>query len=116
MAIAQDSSTTRESEQSELNQSFDTTNRLLMVESVESDGAVMKLPQSKLVAIKITVAGAITYVAKAPVGTAQASAAWQAKKIETAGADTTITWAETAGTANPNYVHVATDLTALSYS
>jgi hypothetical protein len=58
----------------------------------------------------MTVSGSITYVAKAQVGSAQASAVWQCQKIdETSG--TVITWADS----NANFDNVATDLTALTY-
>lgn len=67
---------------------------------------------SGLVSKKITVSGTTVYVACAPIGTAQASATWQAKKIATSGNDTTITWAD----GNANFDNVATDLTALTYS
>jgi len=61
--------------------------------------------------LKLTESGNYTYVAKAPVGTAQASAAWQAFRIdETSGL--VILWAD----ANDNFDNVATDLTVLSYS
>ena len=61
--------------------------------------------------MKITTAGALTYVAKAPCGTAQASPFWQAFLIdETVGF--TITWAD----GNSDFDNVATDLTALVYS
>lgn len=62
-------------------------------------------------AVKTTVAGAITYVAKAQPGTAQADAEWQAYKVdETSG--TIITWAD----GNADFDNIATDLTTLSYS
>ena len=62
-------------------------------------------------AIKVTVSGDVTYVGKAIVGTAQATAKWQAQKIdETSG--TVITWAD----GDADFNNLATDLTALSYS
>lgn len=63
-------------------------------------------------AVKITVSGANTYVATAPIGTAQSAAAWQVKKINVSGGTTTITWAD----GNANFDNVATDLTALTYN
>jgi len=60
---------------------------------------------------KITESGNYTYVAKAPIGTAQATAGWQAYRIdETSGI--IILWAD----GNDNFDNVVTDLTALSYS
>jgi len=62
-------------------------------------------------ALKLTTSGAFTYIAKAPVGTAQASASWQVFRIdETVGM--VITWAD----GNDKFDNVATDLTALAYS
>jgi hypothetical protein len=61
-------------------------------------------------AAKVTVVGAITYVAKAPAGSLQASAVWKCKKIdETTGV--VITWAN----GNELYNNIATDLTVLTY-
>ena len=63
-------------------------------------------------AMKVTVVGAVTYVAIAPIGTLQATAGWQCKRITVAGADTVVEWA----LGNASFVHVATDLTALVYA
>jgi len=72
-------------------------------EAVDVTGKVMKT--------KITTSGDITYVAKAPVGTAESEDKWQAKKVEVSGSDTTITWADSG-----KFTQVATDLTALTYA
>lgn len=61
---------------------------------------------------KITVDGSTTYIAYAPPGTLQSSAAWRVKRIVESGSNTVITWAD----GNANYDNVATDLTNLSYS
>ena len=62
-------------------------------------------------ALKLTESGVYTYVAKAPIGSAEASAVWQAFRIdETSGMK--ILWAD----GDSNFNNVATDLTALSYS
>ena len=62
-------------------------------------------------AMKITVDGNITYIAKASPGTSLSSPSWQVKKVdETTG--TVITWAD----ANANYDNIATDLTTLTYA
>jgi len=63
-------------------------------------------------ALKITVAGQTTYVAIAPVGTLQAAAAWQAKRIAVVGADTVTTYAD----GDALFDNVATNLAALAYS
>jgi len=63
------------------------------------------------VAVKVTVDGDVTYVGKAGAGTAEATAGWQAMKIdETSGVK--VTWAD----GNSKFDNVATDLTALDYS
>lgn len=99
-----------------LNQTTDTDFDLIVTEQAEFDGTAMKRKQSPLQATKITVTGTapltITYVAKAPIGTAQATAKWQCKKIDQSVAGTTtITWAS-GGAFN----QVATDLTTLIYA
>ena len=78
--------------------SFDETYRLPVIQEFETPRA-----------IKVTVDGTTTYVAEAPVGSAQASAVWRVRKVdESIGA--VITWADSG-----NYTQVATDLTALTY-
>lgn len=64
------------------------------------------------VAQKITTSGEYIYVAKAPIGTAQATAGWQVKRIHDDGTTMTITWAD----GNEKYDNVATNLASLSYS
>lgn len=62
-------------------------------------------------AVKMTESGAITYIAKAAVGSAAAAAVWQVQKLdETSGI--VITWAD----GDSDFDNVATDLTALIYS
>lgn len=62
---------------------------------------------------KITVDGDYTYIAIAPIGTAQTDAKWQVKRIDTSVAGTTVfTWAD----GDDSFNNVASDLTALSYS
>ena len=63
-------------------------------------------------AVKVTVAGAVTYVALAPIGTLQATALWQAKRITVAGADTVVEFAD----GNANFDNVATNLALLVYA
>ena len=62
-------------------------------------------------AVKITVDGVFTYIAKAVPGTAQSAALWQVKLVdETTG--TVVTWAD----GNANFDNVATDLTELDFA
>ena len=100
-------------DQSVLNSSFDTDFGVLAVEQVLSDGASLKRAQTNLVATKITTPdSSTTYIAIAPIGTTQATAGWQVKKILVTGNDTVITWAN----GSASFTNVATDLTVLNYS
>lgn len=94
------------------NWSFDETHSQNTVLGLESDGENLVKKQSTVVAKKITVDGDNTYVAAAPLATAQSAAAWQAKKIAVSGGDTVITWAD----GDSSYDNRADDLTSLSYS
>lgn len=79
---------------------------------VENDGVKNALVSKvSLYNIKITESGDYTYIAKAPVGTAQASAAWQAFRIDESSG-LVILYAD----GDANFDNIATDLTALSYS
>lgn len=63
-------------------------------------------------ATKITVSGNYTYIAKAELGTAQATDKWQVKRVDISVPGTTsITWAN----GDDKFNNVATDLTTLSY-
>lgn len=76
-----------------------------------STGQPFKYIANAEFAMKVTTSGSITYLALAKPGTAQSSAAWQARKIDaTTGA--VITWAD----GDTEWNNVATDLTALTYS
>ena len=61
-------------------------------------------------ALKVTYSGAVTYIAEAAPGTAQATAGWRCMKIDQSSG-VVITWAGS-GEAS----QVATDLTALTYA
>jgi len=58
---------------------------------------------------EIQESGGFTYIATAAVGTALASAAWKARRIDSTG---TTLYAD----GDANFDNIATDLTALSYS
>lgn len=79
-------------------------------ETVVDDSGGVKTNTTPM-ATKVTISGSITYVAEAPVGTSQASAAWRCRQIDESD-DTLITWAD----GDADFDNVATDLTALSYS
>ena len=64
-------------------------------------------------ATKVTEVGDIAYIGKAAPGSAEASAVWQAMKIDESVAGTTIVeWAD----GDAKFDNVATDLTTLTYS
>jgi len=102
---------TEKSVQEMNNLSFDTTYNVLAREQLGFNGVSVTKQNADNLAIKITVAGAVTYVGRSAPGTAQATAAWQCMKIdESSGA--VITYAD----GNSDFDNVATDLTSLSYS
>lgn len=92
--------------------SFDETFKQAAVLPVETDGTNIRRRQTDLMAEKVTTSGDYTYIAVAPIGTAQATAGWQVKRVETSGSDTITTWAD----GNANFDNSATDLTTLTYS
>jgi len=111
----------QDSEQNILNKSFDTQKKTLAVSTVSTDGTSELYEVSKLVAEHKTIVknGSILtiYRAIAPIGTALATAKWQAYKkvVDTSVTDTTdmvTTWAD----GDAEFDNVATDLTALTYS
>lgn len=63
-------------------------------------------------ASKVTVVGDITYIGEADPGTAEATAGWRARRVDSTGGNVVVTWAD----GNNNFDNVATDLTVLSYS
>lgn len=73
--------------------------------------SLLKKIASDTYATKVTAISPNTYVAIAPIGSAQASAVWQAKKVTVTGNDTVITWA-----GGGAFNQVATDLTVLTYA
>ena len=84
----------------------------LLVGLLEWNGSGYTNKTSSQMNIKITEIGDFTYIAKAPIGTAQATAGWQVFRIEESGGDTVFLWCD----ANNDFDNVATDLTVLSYS
>lgn len=117
---------TNQTEQYVLNYSFDEVYKILMVGlagynastgsydryQIDNDTGGLKVGNKNPQAVKITTVGSATYMGFAPVGTSEASALWQAKKIDVTGDTTTITWAD----GNANFDNVATDLTVLTYN
>jgi hypothetical protein len=73
------------------------------------DGTASLAVNDAAYAVKLTSSGGYTYIGEAVPGTLQAAAAWRCQRIDSSG---TTTWAG----GNGLFAHVATDLTALSYS
>jgi len=116
MAIDKGLSKTELSSQTIDNYDFDKTYGISRKAQYEydpiTDSFVAKKTSGAVFATKVTTIGDVTYVAKAAPGTAQATAKWQAQKIDSSVSGTTvITWAD-----EGKFSQVAKDLTNLSYS
>ena len=83
-----------------------------VVIATDQVGTLSVVTNEEPYAQKVTVAGVVTYVAIAAVGSLQAAAVWQAKRITIAGADTLIAFAD----GNANFDNVATNLALLAYA
>ena len=99
------------SEQYMGNTSFDEDFGVNAVETLGYDGVALQRLNASNMAVKVTVDGTNTFLALAAPGTTQATAKWQARKIDTSSG-VVITWAD----GNSSFDNVASDLTALSYS
>lgn len=99
------------SEQTLLKRSIDDEFEILATEGLGYDGQNLQRLNGQNLAMKVTRAGDIIYMAFSAPGTTEATAKWQCKKID-ASSGVTITWAD----GNANYDNAATDLTALTYS
>lgn len=100
------------SEQEVLNKVYDKGSQTLKVLGGEYDGNELQNPISGQVAKKIVQSGDYTYICSAPIGTSQASALWQCKRVYSSGGTVTITWAD----GDNEFDNVATDPTSLTYS
>ena len=103
---------TTATEQAIQNSSFNPTTGVLQVETMETDGVGSRVKTSGVVSKKITTVGDVTYIGCAKPGTAQSTALWQCKKIDSSVAGTTvITWA-----GGGAFDQTAVDLTSLTYA
>lgn len=92
------------------NSSFDPDFGVLVFEALGYDGVNVQRQPAMALAMKLTEAGSITYLARSAPGTAEATAKWQVIKMdETTGL--VITYADS----NANFDNVATDLPSLTY-
>lgn len=94
------------------NSSYDKELEINAIEPLEFDGSILRRKVSSLTAKKVTEIGNYTYIATAPIGTAQATAGWQVMRVEVSGSDTIITWAD----GDSAFDNIATSLETLSYS
>lgn len=111
--MAQDSTQAKHSEQNILNNVYETTYKALVTLGYGYDGVNAQVPIADSLATKIIESSGYTYVAKSAPGTADATAKWQAFRIdETTTGTAIIKWAD----GNANFDNTATDITALTYS
>lgn len=102
---------TKYSEQNIANTSFDEDFGVQTTETLGYDGISLQRTIADSMALKITVSGTVTYVGIAKPGTAQSTAKWQCKKIDTT-TGVVITWAD----GDADFDNSSTDLTILTYS
>lgn len=93
------------------NSSFDEDFGVNAVETLGYDGISLQRLNASNMAVKVTVSGTNTFLALAAPGTAQATAKWQCRKIDTSSG-VVITWAD----GDSSFDNSSSDLTALSYS
>jgi len=104
-------SQTKYTEQNMGNTSFDEDFGVNTVEALGYDGQGLQRLNADNMAVKVTVSGTVTYLGLAQPGTAETTAKWQARKINTSSG-VVVTYAD----GNSNFDNVVTDLTALTYS
>lgn len=103
----------RISEQTILEKAYIPETKTIATTSYGFDGVDAQAIPASAMATKITTVGDVTYIGIAKTGTAQSTAKWQCKKIDSSVTNTvTITWAD----GDAEFNNVATDLTALTYS
>lgn len=110
--MAQDSPQAKYSSQNVLNNVYDQELKSLAVLLKGWNGQDGQTFTPDAMATKVTSASPIYYVAMAAPGTSQATASWQAQKIDTTDSNNiVITWAD-----GGSFSQVASDLTALTYT
>lgn len=93
------------------NQSFDQEFQTNVTQSLRYDGINLQRTNADNMAMKVQTSGDITYFGLAAPGTAESTAKWQARKIDTSSG-VVITWAD----GDSSFDNVATDLSSLTYS
>lgn len=105
--------TNRQAEMTEqyiLNAVYEKLLKSLVVMNAGYDGSNTQLPIAQSMSMKLTQVGSVYYIGIAAPGTAEATAKWQAFKLDTSSGIK-----KTYADGNPDFDNVATDLTALSY-
>lgn len=94
------------------NTSFDEDFGINTVEVIGHDGSNLQRLNADALNTKITTSGTVVYIGISAPGTAQATAKWQCKKIDSTDANNVvITWA-----GGGAFNQVSTDLSSLSYA
>lgn len=109
MSITRARNQAKRSEQYIQNASYDEDFDVLAFELLEFDGAQLIRKPSDTQNMKIVESGGYTYICKSPVGTAEATEAWQICRIDSDGNKMYANGAST-------YTNAASDPTSLSYS
>lgn len=97
------------SEQEVLNKSYDKDFKTLVFQPMGYDGNQLIRQEASDIQTKIITSGDYTYICKAPVGTAVASAGWKIYRVDSAGS-------RMYADGDADYDNVATDPTSLTYS
>lgn len=108
MGIGSDAHISR-SEQKVLNQSFDTTFKVIAFEMLGYDGQSMVRQEADDMQVKVVEDSGYTYFCKAQVGTAEATAKWKVFRLDSTGN-------KVYADGDSNFDNTASDPTALSYS
>lgn len=77
-----------------------------------SDGGITTTPATTKTTLVDEASGTVMYVGKADIGSSQASAVWQIKKVSVSGTVTTTTYAD----GNGSYDNIWNNRASLSYS
>lgn len=113
MAVTHDNTERRYSVADILNRSLDKDTLKLFVEPLGFDGTGIQRQNADNTNSKIVTVGSVTYIGTAAPGTAQSTAKWQCKKVDSSTEGTTlITWAD----GNCDYDNIVTSIETLTYS
>lgn len=110
MSVARNNkSEIHKSEQQIQNWSFDEEYKVLVQHTVGYDGQALVRQEANDMQVKIVESGGYTYICKAAVGTAEATAKWKIYRIDATGN-------KVYADGNASYDNVASDPASLTYS